>query len=69
MFQMSDDFFQSLGMLRMPIPFWDKSMLTKPTDGREVVCHASAWDFYNQVDFRSVDCSQISDTGYYVKSV
>lgn len=27
-------------------------MLEKPTDGREVVCHASAWDFYNRKDFR-----------------
>lgn len=26
-------------------------MLTKPAD-REVVCHASAWDFYNRKDFR-----------------
>lgn len=26
-------------------------MIVKP-DGREVVCHASAWDFYNQKDFR-----------------
>jgi hypothetical protein len=38
----------------MPQPFWDKSMLEKPADGRRVVCHASAWDFYNGVDFRSV---------------
>ena len=31
--------------------FWNKSMLTKPSD-REVVCHASAWDFQNDFDFR-----------------
>lgn len=37
----------------MPPEFWNKSMLEKPTDGREVVCHASAWDFYNGKDFRS----------------
>lgn len=52
MFQESDTFFTSLGLLPMPKEFWDKSMLEKPTDGRQVVCHASAWDFYNRKDFR-----------------
>nr|KAG5714057.1 hypothetical protein BaRGS_020385 [Batillaria attramentaria] len=56
-FETADDFFVSLGMIAMPQEFWDKSMLTKPTDGREVVCHASAWDFYNGIDFRSVQDS------------
>lgn len=36
----------------MPQEFWDKSMLEKPSGGRQVVCHASAWDFYNRKDFR-----------------
>lgn len=51
MFQESDRFFTSLGLLPMPPEFWSKSMLWKP-DGRQVVCHASAWDFYNRKDFR-----------------
>lgn len=54
MFRVSEEFFTSLGLLEMPSEFWEKSMLEKPTDGREVVCHASAWDFYNRKDFRSV---------------
>lgn len=53
-FQEADDFFTSLGLLPVPAEFWNKSMLEKPTDGREVVCHASAWDFYNGKDFRFV---------------
>lgn len=52
MFQESDRFFTSLGLLPMPEEFWEKSMLEKPSDGRQVVCHASAWDFYNRKDFR-----------------
>lgn len=28
--------------------FYDLSMLEKPTDGREVICHATAWDFYDK---------------------
>lgn len=42
----------------MPAEFWAESMLEKPSDGREVVCHASAWDFYNGKDFRSVQLEQ-----------
>lgn len=52
MFEESDRFFTSLGLIPMPQEFWNKSMIEKPTDGREVVCHASAWDFYNRKDFR-----------------
>ena len=29
-------------------------MLTKPAD-RDVVCHASAWDFSNDFDFRYIE--------------
>lgn len=53
MFRVAEEFFTSLGLLPMPPEFWAESMLEKPTDGREVVCHASAWDFYNRKDFRS----------------
>lgn len=52
MFEEADNFFTSLGMLPVTPEFWEKSMLEKPTDRREVVCHASAWDFYNGKDFR-----------------
>ena len=51
MFKESESFFTSLGLMEMPPEFWAKSMLEKPDD-RKVVCHASAWDFYNRKDFR-----------------
>uniref|UniRef100_A0AAQ6AE45 Angiotensin-converting enzyme n=1 Tax=Amphiprion ocellaris TaxID=80972 RepID=A0AAQ6AE45_AMPOC len=60
MFQESDNFFTSLGLLPMPQEFWDKSMLEKPSDGRQVVCHASAWDFYNRKDFRIKQCTVVT---------
>ncbi|CAG5130978.1 unnamed protein product [Candidula unifasciata] len=59
-FHTADNFFQSLGMIPMPEPFWNKSMLKKPTDGRDVVCHASAWDFSNGIDFRIKQCTDIT---------
>lgn len=51
MFEVAEKFFKSIGLMEMPEEFWNGSMLTKPDD-REVVCHASAWDFYNRKDFR-----------------
>lgn len=51
MFQMSDEFFRSLNLTAMPEKFWQNSIIEKPTD-REIVCHASAWDFYDGEDFR-----------------
>ncbi|KAM5150442.1 angiotensin-converting enzyme isoform 1-T1 [Callospermophilus lateralis] len=60
MFKEADNFFTSLGLLPVPPEFWNKSMLEKPADGREVVCHASAWDFYNGKDFRIKQCTTVN---------
>ncbi|CAB1457679.1 unnamed protein product [Pleuronectes platessa] len=60
MFKESDNFFTSLGLIPMPQEFWNKSMLEKPSDGRKVVCHASAWDFYNRKDFRIKQCTVVT---------
>jgi peptidyl-dipeptidase A len=59
MFEIADKFFTDLGLEAMPAKFWDKSMITKP-EGREVTCHASAWDFYNAQDFRIKQCTDIT---------
>ena len=47
MFKAGDNFYAAMGLLRVPDSFWEKSMLEKPQDGREVICHATAWDFYD----------------------
>ncbi|CAH1242075.1 ACE [Branchiostoma lanceolatum] len=59
MFRTSDDFFKDMGQVEMPQNFWDNSMFVKPAD-REVVCHASAWDFYNAHDVRVKMCTNIN---------
>jgi hypothetical protein len=58
MFQTGDDFYASMGLKRVPSSFWNLSMLTKPTDGREVLCHATAWDFSDGQDFRIRMCAR-----------
>lgn len=60
MFHLSEKFFTDLGLIPMPEEFWTNSMIQKPTDGRKVVCHASAWDFFNQKDFRIKMCTHIN---------
>uniref|UniRef100_A0A4X1T526 Angiotensin-converting enzyme n=1 Tax=Sus scrofa TaxID=9823 RepID=A0A4X1T526_PIG len=60
MFQEAEKFFTSLGLLSTPPEFWKNSMMERPTDGREVECHASAWDFYNGEDFRIKKCTEVT---------
>lgn len=66
MFHMGDDFFQSLNMTKLPQDFWDKSILEKPTDGRNLVCHASAWDFFSIDDVRIKQCTRVNMREFFV---
>jgi len=65
MFKKAEDFFTSMGLDPMPQEFWTGSILEKPTDpGRELVCHASAWDFYNGKDFRIKQCTRVDQDDF-----
>ena len=46
-FRTADNFYAGMGLLRVPDTFWNRSMLVKPEDGRNVVCHPTAWDFFD----------------------
>ncbi|HEY0627006.1 MAG TPA: M2 family metallopeptidase [Allosphingosinicella sp.] len=58
-----ENFFSSLGFAPLPQTFWERSMITKP-EGREVVCHASAWNVDNKEDLRIKMCTQINATDF-----
>ncbi|XP_026683101.1 angiotensin-converting enzyme-like [Diaphorina citri] len=60
MFRTAEEFFTSINMSAMPPEFWERSMLEKP-QGREVVCHASAWDFHDGKDFRIKMCTRVNE--------
>lgn len=60
MYQVAEEFFESIGLEPMPASFWTNSMLVKPND-RDVVCHASAWDFNNGTDFRIKQCTTVTE--------
>jgi len=52
-------FFTSLGFAPLPQTFWERSQIIKPV-GREVVCHASAWDLDDKDDIRIKMCTEVS---------
>lgn len=61
LFKTSDEFYQSLGLLPMGMCYNESAgaMIKKPTDGREVVCHASAWDFCDGQTYRLKMCTEV----------
>jgi peptidyl-dipeptidase A len=59
MFELSDQFFGDLGLDKMTSTFWNKSVLSEP-DNITMVCHASAWDFFTEDDFRIKQCTKIT---------
>ncbi|XP_078513777.1 angiotensin-converting enzyme 2 [Lissotriton helveticus] len=59
MFREAEAFFVSVGLFKMNDKFWNFSMLTNPDDGREVVCHPTAWDM-GKDDFRIKMCTKVN---------
>jgi peptidyl-dipeptidase A len=55
MVKAGEAFFTSLGLDPLPATFWERSQLVKPP-GRDVVCHASAWDVTYSGDLRIKMC-------------
>lgn len=59
MVKTGEGFFSSLGFAPLPQTFWDRSMIVRP-QGRDVVCHASAWNLDNIEDIRIKMCTQVN---------
>lgn len=60
LFEAAEDFFVSINMTKMPPLFWKNSIIEKPSDGRDMICHASAWDFSMYDDVRIKQCTRVS---------
>jgi peptidyl-dipeptidase A len=60
MVKLGEKFFTSLGLEPLPPTFWDRSLFKKP-EGRDVVCHASAWDVTYAGDIRIKMCIEIKE--------
>jgi peptidyl-dipeptidase A len=59
MTKLAESFFTSLGMPALPATFWERSMFVQP-EGREVQCHASAWDPTYSGDVRIKMCTKVN---------
>ena len=59
-----ENFYTSLGFQPLPQTFWDRSQFTRP-QGRDVVCHANAWDVDNVSDLRIKTCLEVNGTDFY----
>ena len=60
----AESFYVSLGFPKLPVGFWEHSMLTRPRD-REVVCYASAWNMDTHGDVRIKACIQPTGEDLY----
>ncbi|HXG80613.1 MAG TPA: M2 family metallopeptidase [Sphingomicrobium sp.] len=59
MVRIGERFYTSLGLPALPQTFWARSQIVRP-EGREVVCHASAWDIDNKDDLRIKMCTKVN---------
>jgi len=59
MVRAGERFYTSLGLAPLPESFWQRSQITRP-QGREVICHASAWDVDQKDDLRIKMCTKVN---------
>ncbi len=64
MVETGEAFFVSLGLAPLPKTFWERSMIVRP-EGKEVQCHASAWDLDDADDVRIKMCTEVNSEDFY----
>ncbi|NBU26712.1 MAG: peptidase M2 family protein, partial [Caulobacteraceae bacterium] len=64
MVKTGENFYSSLGMAPLPATFWTRSQIVRP-EGREVVCHASAWNLDDRDDIRIKMCTKVNAEDFY----
>jgi peptidyl-dipeptidase A len=65
MVRAGERFYTSIGFAALPNTFWERSLFVRPP-GREVVCHASAWDVDLEADVRIKMCIQPTEEDFTV---
>jgi peptidyl-dipeptidase A len=64
MVRTGEGFYVSMGLAPLPDTFWTRSQIVRP-EGREVVCHASAWDLDDRDDIRIKMCTKVNGEDFY----
>jgi len=63
MVRIGEGFYTSLGLPALPATFYQRSQIVRP-EGRDVVCHASAWDVDNVDDLRIKMCTKVNSDDF-----
>ncbi|XP_059487086.1 angiotensin-converting enzyme-like [Neocloeon triangulifer] len=63
MFAVANEFYTSLGLEPMEMSYGDLAIIEQPDD-RDIVCHASAWDFCDGQDFRIKMCTNVDEEDF-----
>jgi peptidyl-dipeptidase A len=63
MVQTAEGFFTGLGLKPLPPTFYERSMFLKP-EGKDVQCHASAWDLTLEGDVRIKMCIKVDEEDF-----
>ncbi len=64
MVKTGEGFYVSMGLAPLPETFWTRSQIVRP-EGREVVCHASAWNLDDRDDLRIKMCTKVNGEDFY----
>jgi peptidyl-dipeptidase A len=64
MVKTGEGFYVSMGLAPLPETFWTRSQIVRP-EGREVVCHASAWNLDDRDDIRIKMCTKVNAEDFY----
>ncbi|KFB40453.1 hypothetical protein ZHAS_00007933 [Anopheles sinensis] len=65
MFEIGDEFFQSINITKLPTTFWEKSVFEKRENSRDL-CHTNMWDFYRKDDVRIYKCTRINMYDFFL---
>ncbi|XP_065335573.1 angiotensin-converting enzyme-like isoform X1 [Cloeon dipterum] len=63
MFDVANEFYTSLGLEPMVMSYTGNSIIEQPDD-RDILCHASAWDFCDRTDFRIKMCTNVDEEDF-----
>jgi peptidyl-dipeptidase A len=63
MFEVANEFYTAMGLESMEMSYGSLAIIEQPDD-RDIVCHASAWDFCDGSDYRIKMCTNVDESDF-----
>jgi peptidyl-dipeptidase A len=63
MFEVANEFYTAMGLEPMEMSYGPLAIIEQPDD-RDIVCHASAWDFCDGSDYRIKMCTNVDESDF-----